>query len=203
MKLYNTKGAPNPRRVLIYLAEKGLTDTIELEEISIMKGEHKQPAYREKSPLGQTPCLVLDDGTSMTESIAICRYLEALHHEPPLFGTKPKQIALIDMWSRRFELSLFIAVAMHFRHTHPAMAELEQQNKEWGLLNKERGIKMMKFVDRSLAGKEFIAGDYSFADIVGLTTLDFATATGIPIPDELENLSAYHQRLLARPSAKV
>lgn len=203
MKLYDTKGAPNPRRVIVYLAEKGLLDKgdLEIEQVAIMKGEHKTKEYRAVSPMAQVPCLVLDDGTGITESAAICRYFEGLHPEPPLFGKTPKEQALIEMWIRRMDLSFLVPIAMHFRHTHPMMAQLETQIQEWGALNKERVLGMMKFLNRSLEGKEFIAGAYSFADILGLTNLDFAAGTKIAIPEELSNLRSYHERLLARPSA--
>lgn len=203
MKLYDTKGAPNPRRVIIYLAEKGLLGKmdLEIEQLSIMKGEHKTKEYRAVSPMAQVPCLVLDDGSSITETAAICRYLEALHPTPPLFGATPKEQAVIEMWIRRMDLSFMMPIAMHFRHTHPMMAQLETQIPEWGALNKERTLGMMKFLNRSLEGKDFIAGEYSFADILGLTNLDFAVGTKISIPEEFSNLRAYHERLLARPSA--
>jgi glutathione S-transferase len=206
MKLYDTARAPNPRRVLIYLAEKGLLgkiDELEIEQVSIMEGEHKTPEYRKVSPLSQVPCLVLDDGTGITESVAICRYFEELYPNPPLFGTDAKSRTLIEMWIRRLDLSFLIPVAMHFRHTHPMMATLENQIKEWGELNKARVEKVMGFLNKSLEGKDFIAGDYSIADVLALTTLDFATGTRIPIPAELKNLSAYHKRLLDRPSAQA
>lgn len=203
MKFYDTQGAPNPRRVRIYLAEKGLENEVEIEMVSIMKGEHKEPAYRKISPLSQVPALVFDDGTSITESVAICKYFETLHPTPSLFGVEAKQVALIEMWQRRFELMLFSGIAMHFRHTHPAMAALEKQNKEWGLLNKERVLKLMKFFNLALEGKKFIAGDYSFADITGIVCLDFATQTRISVPDEFTNLVGYHKRLSGRDSAKA
>ncbi len=205
MKLYNTAGAPNPRRVLIYLTEKGLLGKLDLdiEEIAIMKGEHKTDEYRALSPLAQVPCLVLDDGTSLSESVAICRYFESEHPQPALFGNTSKEKALIEMWIRRMDLNFMIAIAMHFRHTHPAMAKLETQIPEWGALNKKRTLSLMKFLDRSLEGQDFLVGDYSFADVLALTNLDFATATRVPVPEELKNLTAYHARLLARPSAKA
>ena len=206
MKLYNTKGATNPRRVLIYLAEKGLLgkiDGLEIEDIAILKGEHKTPEYRKISPLSQVPCLVFDDGSTLTESVAICRYFEALYPTPPLFGRDNKEAALVEMWVRRIDMLFLMPVAMHFRHLHPAMAQLEKQIEEWGKLNKARVESMMGFFDKHLADKEFLLGDYySFADIMALATLDFATATKIPIPEELTSLIAYHERLRARPSAK-
>ena len=201
MKLYDTKLAPNPRRVRIFLAEKGID--VPIEEISIMKGEHKTPDYRKLSPLAQVPTLVLDDGQTMTESITICRYFEALHPDPPLFGADPVAVAMIDMWQRRIELLWMMSVAMHFRHCHPAMAQLENQNKEWGEDNKTRVLKMMKFFDGQIADREFIAGDFSVADITALCTIDFGIMARITIPDEHKNLKAWHERLSARPSAQA
>ena len=201
MKFYGSKGAPNPRRVLIFLAEKGVE--VPVEEVSIMKGEHKTPEYRKISPLAQVPALVLDNGEAITESIAICRYFEMIHPEPALFGADPIEITKIEMWQRRFEMLLFSQVAMHFRHCHPAMAELEQQNHDWGKLNHTRALKVMSFIDNALEDREFITDHYSIADITALVSLDFAAATRTPIPEECANLAAYHKRLAQRPSAQA
>ncbi len=200
MKLYDTPLAPNPRRVRIFLAEKGID--IPTETVSIMDGEHKQPDYMKISPLAQVPAMELDDGAAMTESIAICRYFEALHPDPPLFGTDALSAAMIEMWQRRVELLWLSTVAMHFRHCHPAMAALENQNKDWGEESKRRAQKMMKFFDQQMADKEFIAGDFSVADISAICTMDFGFMARIEIPDDHKNLQAWHDRLSARPSVQ-
>ncbi len=201
MKLYDSKLAPNPRRVRVFLAEKGID--LPIEQVSIMEGEHKKPDYIKVSPLSQVPALELDDGRTITESMAICRYFEALHPDPPLFGRDPVEVATINMWQRRIELLWMGAVAMHFRHCHPAMAALENQNKAWGEDNKKRVLKMMKFFDQQMDGKEFIAGDFSVADISALCTIDFGFMARIEIPDDHKNLQAWHDRLSARPSAQA
>ena len=206
MKLYDTHMAPNPRRVRIFLAEKNIpvgSDDIEIESLSIMKGEHKKDDYRQISPLSQVPALQLDDGEVLTESIAICRYFEELHPNPILFGSTALDKAVIEMWNRRCELLLFMPVAMHFRHCHPAMAQLEKQNQQWGELNKKRALKIMDFINSQMKDRDWLSKNFSIADITALVALDFASATQCEIPDELGNLKAYHQRLSARPSAKA
>ncbi len=202
MKLYTTAGGPNPRRVEIFAAEKGIQ--IPSEEVSIMKGEHKLPEYRKISPLSQVPAMTLDDGRILTESVAICRYLEHLHPEPPLFGADAWSQAVVEMWQRRLELLFLLPVAMAFRHQHPAMKQLEHQLPEWGKISHERASKMMVWLDGQLAGKEFIAGDsFSIADITGVVALDFGAAVArLPIPENLKNLASWHKRLSERPSVR-
>ena len=126
MKLHFATMAPNPDRVRFFLQEKGVWDQVEKAEISIMKGEHKQPGYRAISPMAQVPTLELDDGTGLTESRAICLYFEALYPEPNLMGREPLERATVEMWDRRVELSYFMQIAGWFRNSHPAMAELEK-----------------------------------------------------------------------------
>ena len=135
MKLYDSKMAPNPRRVRIFLAEKGIA--VPTEQVDIGAKQHLTPDYAAVNPLQRMPCLVLDDGTAIAESIAICRYFEALQPEPPLFGVGAKDIAIVEMWNRRCEMYLFFSVAQVFRHTHPAMKELEvPQVAEWAEANR-------------------------------------------------------------------
>ena len=123
MKLYDSKMAPNPRRTRIFLAEKGIS--VPTEQVDMMKMEHRSPEYTAINPLQRMPALVLDDGTVITESIAICRYFEAVQPEPPLFGVGAKEIAQVEMWNRRCEINFMANVAAVFRHLHPAMKELE------------------------------------------------------------------------------
>ena len=123
MKLYDSKMAPNPRRVRIFLAEKGIE--VPIEQVDMMAKQHLTPEYTAINPLQRMPALELDDGTVISESIAICRYFEALRPQPALFGTGPKEIAVVEMWNRRCELNLLFTVAHVFWHTHPAMKELE------------------------------------------------------------------------------
>jgi glutathione S-transferase len=203
MKLYDAGRAPNPRRVRIFLAEKGLE--VPLVPIDLGKLEHKAPAYVAVNPLQRTPALELDDGTVLTESIAICRYFEELHPEPPLFGTDPLDKARVEMWQRRLEFGLLGTVASVFRHLHPAMAEMEvPQVAAWGETNKPKVIEFLRFLDGELAGREYVAGDrFSVADITGLVGLDFMKPAKLSVPDDLANVRRWHERLSARPSAKA
>ena len=201
MKLYDAGRAPNPRRVRIFLAEKGIE--VPLVPVDIGKLEHKTPAFAAVNPLQRTPALELEDGTVITESIAICRYFEALHPDPPLFGTDPLEIALITMWERRMEFNLLGAVAAVFRHLHPAMAQMEApQVPAWGEANKPRVLEFLRFVDSHLAGRAFLCGErFTVADITGLVGLDFTKPARIAVPEDLLNLRRWHERLQARPSA--
>ena len=203
MKLYDAGRAPNPRRVRIFLAEKGVT--VPLVPVDLGRLEHKAPAYVAVNPLQRTPALELDDGTVITESIAICRYFEELHPEPPLFGTDPLDKARVEMWQRRLEFDLLGAVASVFRHLHPAMAEMEvPQVAAWGEANRPRVVNFLRFLDGELERRDFIAGDrFTVADITGLVGLDFMKPAKIAVPEELSNVRRWHERLSARPSAKA
>ncbi len=195
--------APNPRRVRIFLAEKGLKVPTEL--LSITAGEHKKPEFLSVNPLGQIPALQLDDGEVITESVSICRFFEALHPEPPMFGKGPKGMAEVDMWVRRVELRLMVPVGMVWMHTHPFTARVVvPQYTEFGESNRPRAMAAMRYFDESLAGRSWLAGkDYSIADITLLTTIDFAIFIGIGLPDDMPNLKAWHERASARPSAQA
>lgn len=203
MKLYDAGRAPNPRRVRIFLAEKGVT--VPVISIDLARLEHKAPAYVAVNPLQRTPALELDDGTVISESIAICRYFEELHTEPPLFGTGALERARVEMWQRRLEFGLLGTVAAVFRHLHPAMAEMEvPQVAAWGETNKPRVIEFLRFLDGELADRRFIAGDrFSIADITGLVGLDFMKPAKLSLPDDLANVRRWHAELAARPSAQA
>jgi glutathione S-transferase len=203
MKLYDAGRAPNPRRVRVFLAEKGVT--VPIISIDLARLEHKAPAYVAINPLQRTPALELDDGTVISESIAICRYFEELHAEPPLFGTGALERARVEMWQRRLEFGLLGTVAAVFRHLHPAMAEMEvPQVAAWGETNKPRVIEFLRFLDGELADRRFIAGDrFSVADITGLVGLDFMKPAKLSLPDELANVRRWHAELAARPSARA
>jgi len=195
--------APNPRRVRIYLAEKGLS--VPSETVSIIAGEHRAPAYLAVNPLGQIPALQFDDGDVLTESVSICRLFEAKHPEPPLFGRGPRGQAEVDMWVRRAELRMMVPLSMVWMHTHPFTARVvKPQYTEFGESQRPRVIAAMGEFDRALAGREFLDGTaYSMADIVLLSIVDFAAFVGIAIPDDLVNLAAWHERVSARPSARA
>jgi len=202
MILYEFAPAPNPRRVRIFLSEKGIE--IETRQIDLMKGEHKKDDYKKMSPLSQVPTLELDDGTYITESIAICHYFEALQPEPNLLGNDPKEIAIIEMWQRRIELLLMLGIANTYRHGHPAMAALEDQVKEWSEASRPRVVKMLHWFDKQMEGKEYMCLDrYTIADISALVCFDFAKWPQIDIPDDCKNLKDYYERLNSRPSASA
>ena len=204
MKLYNAPmPAPNPRRVRIFLAEKGVE--VPLVDVAIMKREHKSPEHLARNSLGQLPTLELDDGTMISETVAICRYLEGLYPDPPLFGRDALEEALVDMWVRRIEFTVMTPVGMFWRHAHPfTAAVVVPQFKEFGESNSAHYGRALSWLDRELAGKDFIAGkDYTIADICLLSTVDFADWIGLPIPDSASNVKAWHKRVSDRPSAKA
>ncbi|MGL4291317.1 MAG: glutathione S-transferase family protein [Phreatobacter sp.] len=203
MKFYDTPGAPNPRRVRMFLAEKGIS--IPSVAIDLGKLEQKSEAYTAVNPRQRTPALELDDGTALCESMAICRYVEALHPDPNLFGRTPVEIGEIEMWSRRLELHLLFTVASAFRHLHPAMAQMEvPQVKEWGEINKARIVDELAVLDRHLEGKDYVAaGRFTVADITGLVAVDFVRPTRVPIPEELTNIARWRAAISARPSAQA
>ena len=195
--------APNPRRVRIYAAEKGIN--LPSEQVSIPKREHKSDDYLAVNPPGQVPCLKLDNGDVITESVSICRYLEALHPKPPLFGHCPQSMAEVDMWTRRVELRLMIPLSMVWVHTHPWTARVvPKQYTEFGESNRPRIDAVLREFDRSLADREFLDGrGYSMADIVLQTTIDFGGFIGVEMPEEVPALRAWHERVSARPSAQA
>jgi glutathione S-transferase len=203
MKLYDAGRAPNPRRVRIFLAEKGIS--IPLVPIDLNTLEHKSPAFSAINPLQRTPALALDDGTILTESIAICRYFEELQPEPPLFGVGALERARVEMWQRRIEFGLLGTLAFVFRHLHPAMAEMEvPQVPAWGEANKERVVAFLRILDAHLARSRFAAGErYSLADITGLVALDFMKPARLAVPEELGHVRRWHAELAARPSARA
>lgn len=203
MKLYDAGRAPNPRRVRLFLAEKGVS--IPLVPIDLNKLEHRTPAFTAINPLRQSPALELDDGTILTESIAICRYIEELHPEPPLFGIDPIDRAIVEMWQRRLEFGLLGAVSAAFRHLHPAMKEMETpQVPAWGEANKPKVLDFLSLLEDELGSRPYVAGErFSVADITGLVALDFLKPARIAVPDECANVRRWHAHLGARPSASA
>ena len=195
--------APNPRRVRIYLAEKGLSVPTEI--LSIRDGEHKGEAFLKVNPYGQIPALALDDGSVLTESISICRFFEALHPDPPLFGTGARGIAEVDQAIRRVELRLMNPLGMVWAHTHPFTARVvKPQYTEYGESQRPRVLAAMREFDAALASRDWLDGKgYSMADIVLLTTIDFATFVGVEMPEEAGALRDWHARATARPSAQA
>jgi glutathione S-transferase len=201
MKLYDGGRAPNPRRVRIFLAEKGIT--VPTEQVDLGALQQRSDAYKAVNPMQRVPALVLDDGMVITESIAICRYFEALKPEPVLFGSGALQSAIVEMWNRRAELHLFFPVASIFQHLHPAMSRMvDPQVPAWGEANKPRVIEFLEFLDRELKDRAYIAGDtYTVADITALVAVDFMRVSKLAVPETLANLRRWHQAVSARPSA--
>jgi glutathione S-transferase len=203
MKLYDSRLAPNPRRARIFLAEKGVA--IPTEQVDMVAMQHKTPEYTAINPLQRMPALVLDDGTIITESIAICRYFEMQYPDPPLFGVGPKDAAIVEMWNRRAEINFFANVAAVFRHTHPAMKELEvPQVPAWAEANRPRVAWFLEMMDRELASREFVAGDrYTVADITMQVAVDFMKPSRLTVPEGANNVKRWHAIVSARPSAKA
>jgi glutathione S-transferase len=199
--LYNEANpAPNPRRVRIFLAEKAIS--IPLVHVPMREGAHKSAEFKVKNSLGQIPVLELDDGSTLSESVAICRYLEELNPEPRLFGSDPWQRAVVDMWIRRIELALANRVGAVWINTHKYTARLGTQYKDYGEAMRVRALEVMRWLDGEIAGREFISSQqYSMADIVALTTIDFGQFIGIEIPEDLQRLRDWHKRVSSRPSA--
>jgi glutathione S-transferase len=195
--------APNPRRTRIFLAEKGIT--VPTEQVDMMAMAHKTPAYTAINPFQRMPVLVLDDGTVIAESIAICRYFEALQPEPPLFGVGANEIATVEMWNRRSEINFFANVAAVFRHLHPAMKELEvPQVPAYAEAMRPRVVWFLEFLNKELSEREFVAGDrFSVADITTLCAVDFMKPSRIVMPEGLDHLKRWHAAVSARPSARA
>jgi glutathione S-transferase len=203
MKIVETRSAPNPRRVRIFLAEKGLD--IPYEQIEFSPAALKGPAHTKLDRMQKVPVLVLDDGRTISETVAICRYFEELHPAPALFGTGAFERAQVEMWQRRAELYLLMPTAMAFRHLHPTMVGIEvPQVAAWGEANKPRAIEMLAIMDEVLASRPFLAGDaYSIADITALCAVDFMRPARIQRPDTLANVARWYSAVSARPSAKA
>ncbi len=203
MKLYVSGRAPNPRRVQIFLAEKQLS--VPTVQVDIGAHEHLAAPYRNISPFGLLPALELDDGEVILESIAICRYFEALHPRPVLFGQGALGVARVEMWNRLLEHEFFRHVANAFRHGHPAMKELEKpQIAELAEVSRTRALAFLEKMDAELSRREFAAGDeFSVADITALVALDFMKPARIECPASFTNVVRWHKSLVARPAASA
>jgi glutathione S-transferase len=200
MKLYDGGRAPNPRRVRIFIVEKGMSVPIERIDLAVL--EHKSAELNALNPVQRVPVLVLDDGTVITESIAICRYFEGLRPQPALFGRGALECALVEMWNRRVELNLYQAVSALFRHLHPSMKDLEAQAPEAGEASRLRVFEFLALLDRELTNRMFIAGDhYTIADITALVAVDFMRPAKLIVPEEFVNLRRWHTHVGERTSA--
>jgi len=203
MLLYEDSRAPNPRRVRIFLAEKGIE--MERRHIDIMTEEHKSADMLARNPMARTPFLELDDGRVIAESIAICRYFEALKPEPALFGRDPVEIGMVEMWQRRVEQNLLMPVSFAFRHGNPRMAHLETpQIPAWAEANRPKIAAALAFVNSELEARSYIAGDaYSVADITALCAIDFMRVLKLALGEEHPHLRRWHGDVSSRPSAKA
>ncbi len=205
MRILETSTAPNPRRVRMFMAEKGLLDKAEFVQIDIQKGENLTPEYAAKNPMKKVPVLELDDGNCISETMAICRFFEESYPDTPtLLGDTAMEKALVEQWLRWIEFSFFLPTGMCFQHTTGYFKDRMNPIKEWGEECGKNVKSFMTFLDKHLEGKEYICCDrFTAADINAFTTLAFARVIGIRIEPEQENLKAWFDRIKERPSAQV
>ncbi len=201
MKLYDFSFAPNPRKVRVYAAEKGIE--IPLETVDLATGQQRSPEFLKINPLGQLPVLELDDGTYLTESLAIIEYLEEIHPDPPLLGTDPLSRARIRAAERACDFGVFMPAGLVFQHTSPFFAKRIKQIPEVAEMGKAALAKRFALLDETLAGREWLCGRFSLADITLLVGVDFAGVSGITPDPSLSNLLRWHEAAKARPSAKA
>jgi len=202
MKIYDAKTAPNPRRVRMFLAEKGIA--VPYEQVDLVAATNRGAEFRKKNPLGTVPVLELDNGTCISESIAICRYFEELHPEPPLFGVGAEDRAIVEMWQRRIELNIFQPIADAFRQRHDFFKGKIRQVPDYAAAQRMNAEDGLKWIDQELASRKFVAGDrFSIADITLLVGIDFGRVSKIAIQPEQKNLARWYAEVSARPSAKA
>ena len=204
MKLYSSKLAPSPLKVLIFLKEKGIFDQVEVIDLDLGKLEHKTPEYKAIAPNSRVPALKLDDDTIILETTAICRYLESMYPEPNLFGENPIEIASIEMWYSRVTYELVVPLMHGFRHTHPHMSQMENQNQEYGLAQRELAVKSLDAFDKIIASREYIAVErFTYADIQMVTSLQFLVRLNRLDINDYENLNDYINQVSSRSSFSV
>ncbi|NKB33182.1 MAG: glutathione S-transferase [Pseudomonadales bacterium] len=203
MKLYDLPASPNARRVRIFVAEKGLD--IPLVPVNMMENENKTDEYMAKNSLGRMPLLELDDGSCIAESMAICRYLEELHPEPPLLGRDALDKAMVEMWQRRMEFELLMPIIAVFRNTAEMFKDRVQQIPEMAEVEAENVKAKIEWLEKELEGKQYIANDeYTAADITAQCSFVMAKAAlGIRIPEEMSNLNQWWERVTSRPTARA
>jgi glutathione S-transferase len=202
MKIHESHNAPNPRRVRFFLAEKGIE--VPYEEVDIVNRVNRDDEFRKKNPLSTVPVLELDDGTFISESVAICRYFEEAHPQPPLFGTDAKDRALVEMWNRRMEFNILQPIADAFRQRHDFFKGRIRQLHEYAELQRLNAEDGLDWLDRELANRRFIAGErFSIADITAVVAIDFGRVSKIAIKPDQKNLARWHAEVSARTSAKA
>ena len=203
MLLYHDPRAPNPRRVRVFLAEKGVAyDTI---EVLIADKAHQTPEFRKKNPISLLPVLELSDGRVLRESMAICRYLEEVHPDPNMFGTDSWERAQIEMWNRHAELELLYPISQIFRNTHKFWVGRIKQAPDFAQIMREHLGERFDWFESELGKRSYLAGDrFSVADITAMCALDFGKVSDIRINAETHpNLAAWHKRVAERPSSKA
>ena len=202
MKLYDSAMAPNPRRVRIFLAEKGIT--VPTEQVDLASAQNRSPEFLKKNPMGGVPVLELDDGTYLAESVAICRYFEETKPEPPLMGVGAKDRAIVEMWQRRMEFEIWGNVGTAFRNTHAFFKGRIPQVPEYGEVCLKNASARFAWLDTVLADRPYVAGDrYTIADITALVGIDFGRIMDVRIQPDQKNLARWHEAVSSRPSAKA
>lgn len=204
MKIFEEKIAPNARRVRMFLAEKNMLERVEFVQVDLTAGQNLSTEFRAKNPIAKIPVLELDNGDVISESVAICRYFEAVQPEPSLMGVSPIEQATIEMWQRRCEIYFMNIVGMAFQHTSGYFADRMTPVKEWGEVCLKSAGEFMKMLDEHLSDSEYVAGaEFSIADITALTAVDFARVVRLRRDDSMPNLNRWYELVSARPSAKV
>lgn len=202
MKIYDSKTAPNPRRVRIFLAEKGIQ--VPYEDVDIGNAVNRGPEFRKKNPMGTVPVLELDNGTYIAESVAICRYFEELQPDPPLMGVGGRDRAIVEMWQRRMEFELLLPIANSFRHRHEFFKDRIEQVPAYAEVSRRTAENCLAWLNEVLADRPFIAGDrFTIADITALCAVDFGRVSKIRIQPDQKNLARWHEAVSARPSTKA
>ena len=199
MKIYSSPVAPSPRKVIIFIAEKGI-ENIQVKNLDLGKLEHKTSEYKKIAPNSRVPALELDSGEIILETTAICRYLECIYPEPNMFGSSPMEIAQIEMWYSRVSFELMMPLMHGFRHTHPHMSQLENQNNEFGIAQRELAIKSLRHYDEVIANKDYIScNKFTYADIQMVTSLQFLVRLNKIDISDYPNLDSYINNIAARP----
>ena len=202
MKIHDFVGAPNPKKLRVYLAEKGLT--VPFEPVDIVSGQNRKPEFLRKNPLGGLPVLELDDGTYMPESLAIIEYFEELHPNPPLIGTTPLERARVRALERVAELGVLNSVAVIFQNTHPFMAGRLKQSPDAAENARARLTTNLRVLDDAIGGRPFVAGERpTIADCTLLAALEFGEFAGVPLDPAFKNVARWYTAFRQRPSVQA